>query len=487
MNIKFILLSLLLLGCSVLPNAKSEQLPTKMQEALKLQLIENEQRYNSVSQSILVKKQEKIIYNVEHGLSSIELATFVNENNQYPVYSLAKLFASVTLMNVVEKGGIDLDKSITFYLPQLPKHWSHVSVRHCLNHTSGLPDYFTMDFVRTGFPKTLDDVFNKIADQPFQFKMGDQNRYNQTNYIVIEAIIEKVTKHSYLDVVRKTVIEPLNLKNTFYYPASQVIPNVVSSYWGNNGNYTVDKGIDWPEYSFVHSGLYSNKADLQRFIAGVVDGKIISKTFLYDMWQPMKLNNGQYGSYASGWKYVKEDDFVRVGHGGGNRVRLDYHFKPNNKKENYTSIYLTNGNGYSNGTTTHLVDAVMSILSPSDFPTLVLQERILDGAFNNTLAQESITLFNEISSSPYINPADVADFVTERGYTLYYSSNPKNSIPLFEFYTDNLPSDAKGWNRLGEAWLAAGNKQKAIQYFRKSLSLNEQSPHIRQKINRLLE
>lgn len=224
---------------------------------------------------------------------------------------------------------------------------------------------------------------------------------------------------------------------------------------------------------------------MQRFIEGVVDGKIISKDTLYEMWQPMKLNNGKKGRYASGWDYYKEGEFVRVGHEGGNRVRLDYHFKPSNKIDNYTSIYLTNGNGFANGITTHLVDGLMSIISPSDFSTLVLQEKLLNGAFNKTLSRKSRVLFNEISNSPYISESEVSDFITERGFTLYYSSDPKNAIPLFEFYTQYFPSDAKGWDRLGEAWLAAKDRKTAIYFFEKSLEIDDQLTNTKNKLEKL--
>jgi len=473
-------------SCFVSAITLAEQFSKETLNKLEQQLVENKQRYGSVSQSIIVKKQKQVIYQKAYGLSSLELSTPVNENNMYPMYSLAKLFTSITLMSLVEQGEIDLDKSITFYLPTLPKRWAEVSVRHCLNHTSGIPEYFSMEYVQTGFPNSLNDVFSRLADKPFQFTTGDKNYYNNTNFLVIGAIIEKVTKHTYLDMVKKTVMVPLKLNQTFYAQAKEVIPNLVSSYWGNKGGYTVDKGVNWPEYSFTHSALYSNKADLQRFIDGVVDGKIVSKDTLYNMWQPMKLNNGKIGRYASGWEYFKAGDFIRVGHEGGNRVRLDYHFNSKNKSENYTSIYLTNGSGSSNGITTHLVDGLMAIISPKDFPTLVLQEKLLDGAFNKTLNQSSKALITEISNSLYITKANIADFITERGYTLYYAAQPSDSIELFEFYSQHFPKDAMGWNRLGEAWLASGEQKKAIKYFRKALSVDGQLTDIEQKIERLL-
>jgi len=485
MNFKTLLSVIVLVTISTCSYAIAEKLTPKTLTKLQQQLLENKKRYGTVSQSILVKKQDEVIYRDTVGMSSLELSVPIKENNIYPMYSITKLFTSISLMTLVEKGEVDLDKSITFYLPQLPDSWSHVTVRHCLNHTSGIPEYFSMEMVKTGYPNSVENVFLNIADHPFQFKTGEKNKYNNTNFLVIGSIIEKITQQSYLNIVKEKILTPLALKHTVFSKAKEVIPNLASSYWGNNGSHTVDKGIDWPTYSFTHSGLYSSKADLQRFIEGVVDGKIISKETLYEMWQPMKLNNGQEGRYASGWDYYKEGEYIRVGHEGGNRVRLDYHYKPSNKNENYTSIYLTNGNAFAEGITTHLVDGLMSIISPNDFPTLVLQEKLLDGAFNKTLSKQSKSLFNEITNSPYISDSEVAEFITERGYTLYSASDSKNAIPLFEFYTENFPDDAKGWDRLGQSWLAAKDKKQAIKFFEKALSIDGQLTHTKSRLEKL--
>jgi len=482
-----LLLSVVLLTTYVASahTAAEQTTPNKL-IALDKQLLEHKYRYGNVSQSILVKKQDQIIFRKVYGQSSLELSTLVHENNVYPMYSIAKLFASVTLMKLVEQGKVDLDKSITFYLPELPRSWANVSIRHCLNHTSGIPEYFTMEYTQTGFPSTFNDVLSKIAESPFQFKTGDRNQYNNTNFLVIGAIIEKITSRTYLAAVHDTVITPLALNNTFYSQAKEVMPNLVSSYWGRKGKMTVDKGVDWPTYSFTHSGLYSTKADIQHFIEGVVASSILSKKTISDMWQPMKLNNGSIGRYASGWEYAQEGEFIRVGHEGGNRVRVDYFFKPSNKKENYTSIYLTNGHGFKNGITTHLVDAVMSILAPNDFSTLLLKEKLLDGAFNQTL-DKSAKLFEEIMNNQFITTENKEKFIRERGYTIFYSSRTKYAIDLFEFYTANFPNNALGWDHLAEAWLSIDNKQKAIKYFRKALALNENVSNTKEKLAKLLK
>ena len=451
---------------------------------LNKQLEQNEKRYGTVSQSILVKKQGQEIYRANFGLSSIELATEVNENNQYPVYSLAKLFASVAIMSLAEQGKVDLDQSIGFYLQDLPEAWQNISVRHCLNHTSGIPEYFSMEYVKGNFPSTVTEAINKIADKPFQFNTGDSYNYNNTNFLIIGAIIEKLAKVTYVDYVQKTIIEPLELQSIFYASATEVIPNLVSSYWGDNGKYTVDKGVNWPVYSFVHSGLYSNKADLQRFIDGIVAGRVLAKETLYKMWQPTTLNNGKTGGYASGWQYTKVGDFVRVGHEGGNRVRVDYHFKPDDISQNYTSIYLTNGNGFS-GITTHLVDSLMSIIAPDDFPTLVLLESMLDGTFNNTLKHEGSEIVKAIDENEFITEENRAQFMMERGWTVYFNSYPESAVVFFEFYTKHNPSDARGWSFLAESWVKLGDKAKAIQFFRKVITLDKENSYARKRLKEL--
>lgn len=479
-------ISLALLSCTLFAcmSGSAESLDKSTLNTLNAKLVENEQRYGTVSQSVIVKKQDKIIYDAEHGLSSIELGTNVHEKSQYPVYSLAKLFASVALMSLVEDGNVDLDKSIVAYLPNLPKDWAHVTVRHCLNHTSGLPEYFSMEFAKVGFPNTAEDAISRIAQHPFQFVTGDKYSYNNTNFIIIGAIIEHLTNITYVEYVKETIIQPLKLENTFYSKAKEVIPNLVSSYWGSSGNYMVDKGVDWATYSFSHSGLYSNKSDLLRFIEGIVAGKVLSKETVYRMWQPSKLNDSSVGGYASGWQYTEEGEYIRVGHEGGNRVRLDYHFKPHNIEENYTSIYLTNGNGFS-GISTHLVDSLMATIAPKEFPTLAILNEMLEGAFNEKLESKGNLIVANIENSEYITLENRAQFIMERGWTLYFNSYPKYAITFYEFYTKHNPDDVRGWVFLADSWLNKGDKRKAIKYFKKALTIKKDLTYAQKKLEML--
>lgn len=466
--------------------ANATSLDAKHISLVQQQLAENHQRYGSVSQNIQVTKNGKLIYQAAYGLSDIAQNTPVHEDQLYPVYSLAKLFASMTLMPLVESGKVDLDSSIATYLPNLPKHWHAVTVRHCLNHTSGIPEYFSLEKLNAGYPKDVNQVYASLAEMPFQFTTGEQNRYNNTNYLIIGSIIESVTQTSYLKAVERTLLKPLALNNTLFASAKQKIPDVVSSYWGKQGQYEVDNGVDWPEFSFSHSGLYATKQDLQKFINGILDGKIVSQSFLKQMWQPMKLNSGKIGRYSSGWEYKKTGDFVRLGHEGGNRVRLDYHYHIHDSKNFYTSIYLTNGNGYSGGITSHLVDGLMATIAPNDFPELMLQEKLLNRAFDKSLRSASESIYQQLSATE-MSKEEIARFVRFRGYTLFYSANAKHAIPLFEFYTQYWPEHTIGWNMLAQAWLQTGNKQNAKKYFAKALTIDDNQPQIKAKLAALEE
>ena len=450
----------LFLGTLGIGPACAAPLPATTQTALDSQLRENHQRYGSVSQSVLLLKNGERVYRGLEGKASLELAVPVTASSKYPVYSLAKLFASVTLMSLMEQGKIDLDIGIGHYLPNLPGHWHAITLRHCLNHTSGLPEYFSMAYVQSGFPADTSEIYAQLKDAAFQFKTGERNRYNNTNYLIIGDVIAKVAGASYLSQVTDRVLAPLALKHTLFAPANRVIPGTVSSYWGNKGKITTDKGVNWPDYAFVHSGLYSTAEDIARFMTGITRGEVLKKETLRQMWQPMLLNNGTPGEYAAGWQYSANDKLVQVGHEGGNRVRLSHYLSPTMQGDNYTLVYLTNGDAYD-GWTSQLMDSLMAEMAPAQFPHARSAERLLDAAFAKETDAQLDELAKTLSNNTYVQQQGLERFVMIRAYNLLYSANPRVALPLFRLNTRLFPDSPGAWNNLARAWQVLGDEQQA--------------------------
>ncbi|MCW8997972.1 MAG: serine hydrolase, partial [Kangiellaceae bacterium] len=458
----------------------SGQIDASIKAQLDKQLKLNSERYGVVGQSVRILKNNQPIYDGYYGLANIELQVPITDKHIYPSYSVTKLFTSVLMMQLVERGVVDLKVSIRTYLPYLPERWQNVTVEHTLNHTSGIPRYFDIAMAKNHFLPNKKEVFLSLVDEPDHFPIGTRNQYNNTNFLILSAIIETKTGKSYQELVRDNIILPLKLNNTGHASALKVVKNMVSSY---STQLTKNEDVDWPEYTFSHSALYSTPTDLTTFMTALVKGQFIKKETLKRLWQPMKLLNGNDGRYAFGFEYKFQDGFIHVGHDGGNRIKLRHYFQPGFNGDNYTIAYLTNGN--SNGVWTDvLAESMMSIVDSQQFKQASLNEQFLAAAIEG----KDKDLQRVFSNARNIFGNDLKAlerFLLYRAYAVRYGVGAKASIAAFEFYVKQFPQSTSALSGLAEAWAAIGNNDKAIDNYRKVLEITPESGNAKRRIEAL--
>ncbi|WP_281558963.1 serine hydrolase [Thalassomonas sp. RHCl1] len=466
-------------------NAK-ENISPSLHGQLDQQLIKNSQRYGIAGQSVLLLKNNQVIYQGQQGVANLALAVPVAEHHIFSAYSVTKLFTSVLMMQLVEEGSVDVKKSIRHYLPYLPLHWQQVTVEHALNHTSGIPRYFDTVMETGRFWADKKAVFSSLADAEAHFEIGTMNKYNNTNFLILSAILEAKTGKSYLELVDSKIVQPLKLKSTGHASALAVIDNMVTNYQGMAGQIRKNKEIDWSEYSYAHSGLYSTPRELATFMTALVSQKFVSQESLKQMWQPMPLVNGQSGRYAFGFEYALRDGYQQVGHDGGNRVKLRHYFKEEpGAGDSYTLVYMTNGSAYSVWTDI-LADSLMSIIDPEVFRQAELTEHFMTEVLNGEKANRQ-ALFKRISKAFAGDSSAIENFIVNRAYAVRYGAGVKASIPAFEMLTENFPESAHSWRRLAEIWQTLGNKDKALEYYRRALAIDPGLSKVKKQIAILIQ
>jgi CubicO group peptidase (beta-lactamase class C family) len=420
-----------------------------LQASLNQQLTINNERYGVVGQSVLILKNHQEIYSGQHGFANIELNVEITEKHIFPSYSITKLLTSVLVMQQVEQGNIDLKKSILTYLPYLPEQWQSVTVNHLLNHTSGIPRYFDSAMEKGVFLPTKKEVFLSLFNEPAHFEIGTKNSYNNTNFLLLSAILEAKTGKSYQALVAERIINPLGLKNTGHASAKEVINNHVTSYRGANGKIRKNMNIDWPDYTFSHSALYSTPKDLAAFITALVTEKFVSQKTLEQLLQPMNLADGSNGHYAFGFEYAFEDGYYHFGHDGGNHVKLRHYYNPKESEDNYTLVYATNGNAHGVWTDV-LADSLMSIVDPESFEIATIKEQFLSNFFAKN-DKGLIDSYKAISKFFDGNKALIERFLLYRSYAIWYGSGVENSIPAFKLLLSKFPNSDRAHRAIIDA------------------------------------
>jgi D-alanyl-D-alanine carboxypeptidase len=311
-----------------------------LRAALDAQLAQNAEAHGIPAQAVLVLRNGDTLYRGQTGFADVETQRAVRADDVYAVYSVSKLFVSTLILELVDQGRVALDAPASRYV-ELPAAWHEVRIDQLLSHASGLPDFFTGE--ETTFPATRSDVFRVLGGQPMQFRPGTETRYTQTNYLVLQAVLEATYGAPYREIVRTRITEPLGMRNTYLGLSSAPGERLVTAYRGENGALVRDRMIPWRDYSIAHAELFTTPEDLGVFLTAVAQGRFARPRTLSRLWRPLRLSNGQTSSFAAGWDYGDADGYREVGHDGGVKVRVRLLWRGDDLSDHYVIVYLTNG------------------------------------------------------------------------------------------------------------------------------------------------
>jgi CubicO group peptidase (beta-lactamase class C family) len=284
---------------------------------------------------LAVIRNDRVVKETAYGVASVELATPASVETSYPLASVTKIFTAVTIMRLVEEGRISLDESITKVLPELPPKWSPVTIRHCLAHTSGLPDAVIDGINTTTVAPDRESLFGALSKMPVQVP-GERSVYNQTEYVLLGMIIEKTTGTRYEEYLESRWFRPLGLADLSFGDAWAIIPRRTDFYTAldvtpDHSKFLVRGGQpvflhdrilryeskSFPDYLAPAGGLNGTIRDLVKWETALSDGKVLKPSTFREMTTPYKLRDGKSGDFGLGFVTGKIGPYATVSYGGG--------------------------------------------------------------------------------------------------------------------------------------------------------------------------
>ena len=266
----------------------------------------------------MVAKAGKILYQDAIGHANMELGVEMQMDHIFRIGSITKQFTSVAIMQLEEQGKLSIQDPITKYIPDYPTKGHTITIEHLLTHTSGIRSYTDMESFGSMFRKDMSptELVDVFKDEPMDFDPGEKFNYNNSGYILLGVIIEKVSGLTYQEYVQKHLFEPVGMKASYYGSASQVIPNRVAGYQGAKGDY---RNADYLSMTLPYAAgsLLSTVADLYKWTKAVHAHQLVSAKSLEKAFSPFKLNDGEESDYGYGWTLSKIYDRPAVEHGGG--------------------------------------------------------------------------------------------------------------------------------------------------------------------------
>ena len=265
------------------------------------------------SGAVLVAHNGKVLLERAWGLADREKNIPAAVGTQFRMGSMNKMFTSVATLQLVDAGKIALDDTVGKYLPDYPNKdiAQKVTIRHMLTHTGGTGDIFGPEFNRERLNlKTHSDYVKLFGTRAPLFASGAEFRYSNYGFVLLGAIIERVSGMSYYDYVRQKIFAPAGMTSTDSLPETELVPKPALGYMKRDGKWASNENT-LPWRGMAAGGGYTTVRDLLRFTKALQAGKLISSSLLAQATQVHKQGYG-YGFGLRG-----TGDWQSFGHGGG--------------------------------------------------------------------------------------------------------------------------------------------------------------------------
>lgn len=307
---------------------KSEPIAEKAEEKVaQLMSAYNEKTPGAV---LAIVREGKIAYGQGFGLANLEYDIPNTTSTPYHMASVAKQFTALAIVMLANEEKLSIDGNIRNYLPELPQFEHEITIRHLLNHTSGLRDHWALWRMSGGL---MDDVIRQNdlmrlinRQQDLNFKPGEEYMYSNTGYLLLSEIVTAVSGQKFADWMRVNIFKPLGMNNTqIYDDHERIVKNRAYSY--KNSTTGLAKSV----LSYANSGatsLFTTAQDLAFWLGNFHTGKVGGKNAINQLQQQGLLNNGVTIDYALGVFVDEENGLKRVSHGGadaGYRTYLSYY------------------------------------------------------------------------------------------------------------------------------------------------------------------
>jgi CubicO group peptidase (beta-lactamase class C family) len=263
---------------------------------------------NDFSGVISIRKDSNTLIQNSYGYADINNKIPNEVDTKFATASVGKVFVAVGILQLIERGKLNLNDTIgnilDFDLKSIDKN---ITIKQLLTHTSGIPDYFDesvmneyaelwQDFPNYKIRKSM-DLLPLFIDKPMMYKAGDKFQYNNSGYVILGIIIEKITGLLFDDYLIRNVFLPCEMSNTGYYELDRLPAKCANSYiYDKNRNeyytniYSVDvKGTG-------AGGAFTTVPDIEKFWDNLLSGKLISNDLLKEMLS-LQINdeNNHYG------------------------------------------------------------------------------------------------------------------------------------------------------------------------------------------------
>ena len=314
-----------------------------------------------------------------YGFSDLENRVPVDERTVFRIGSVTKQFTAAAILLLAERGQLSVDDPVSKYFPDFPGGGG-VTLRHLLNHTSGIHNYTADGFFRAAArqDRATSEMVSYIAglNPLYDFKPGSAWSYSNSGYMLLGAVVEKVSGQPFDQFLNKNILEPLELRDTAMDDLAEILPNRARGYEVSKESPTGFANTSFISMSAAAAAgaMRSTPADLLKWQAALFGGKLLKPKSLAMMIEPARLSDGRLTSlgrkdkqgatppaeYGLGLTIDRQKGRRFIGHGGSiNGFNAWIQSFP---EERLSVVLLTNTGGAAYAMAPELVETIFGAL-----------------------------------------------------------------------------------------------------------------------------
>lgn len=296
---------------------------------------------NSPGLAVLVRKDGRTMFERSYGVRELRTRAKIDAHTNFRLASCSKQFTAMSIMLLVHDGKLRYDRPLTELLPDFPAYGKAITIRHLLNHTSGLPDYEDLmaaaeqrehSTIWTETNQIQDGEVLKLLEQEsaWKFLPGTQWSYSNSGYVLLGLIVAKASGKSFAEFLHDRIFAPLQMRNTLAYVKGK--GEVANRAYGHSKSASSWKETDQSPTSATlgDGGIYSSLEDLAKWDDALASHTLLTESEMQPALTPATLTGGAQpvwpadadrpqgtpASYGFGWFLDPYRNHLRIWHYG---------------------------------------------------------------------------------------------------------------------------------------------------------------------------
>ncbi len=272
--------------------------------------------------SIAIVQDGQPLWSAGFGMSDLEGFTPATSSTLYRLGSISKSITAVAILQLFERGKLDLDAPVQKYCPAFPQKDSPITSRQLLAHLGGIRHYNqdgkgdVPDDSARHF-SSMQESLQLFAADPLVSKPGAEFHYSTYGFTLLGCVLEGAASQKYADFVRENVFRPAAMEHTQPDDFFAIVPHRTRWYHKDKSGAVRNAGVLDSSYKIPGGGLISSADDMANFEAAILAGKLLKPSTQELMLTAQRTADGKLTSYALGWGVTDKFGLHVIGHDGG--------------------------------------------------------------------------------------------------------------------------------------------------------------------------